>query len=65
VCGAELKVEGSQGRGDDTAANVVRVTYCKLGNWSSQVPVEIHPGFWGLGEACACAPIIIMWMEHK
>jgi len=49
ICGAEMRYEPKQGwLGDDTAANGLRVTYCMLDNWRSQIPnVLIHAGLWG------------------
>ena len=34
--GAELRFEDSQGGGDDTAANRLKLRYCRLDNWHSQ-----------------------------
>ena len=37
MCGAEVKSEDSQGKGDETAANGLNVTYCLIENWNEQV----------------------------
>jgi len=49
VCGAELRFDGSGG--DDTAANGLRVTWCRLGywngSWDDQTTGTIWNGDWG------------------
>lgn len=33
LCGAQLQVEGDQGKGDDTAVNGVNFIFCNRENW--------------------------------
>mmetsp|Transcript_27839 Transcript_27839/g.55766 ORF Transcript_27839/g.55766 Transcript_27839/m.55766 type:complete len:395 (+) Transcript_27839:95-1279(+) len=47
ACGAELRFEGRQGSGDDTAANGLRLMYCGLESWYLQEQQEVWGGFWG------------------
>eukprot|EP00957_Ditylum_brightwellii_P088043 6706686-Ditylum_brightwellii.AAC.1 len=47
ACGAQLRVEGSQAGGDDTAANGIKMMFCKSVDWSKQDTVSIHDGIWG------------------
>jgi len=47
ACGAELRFEGRQGGGDDTAANGLKLTYCGLKHWYIQELQEVSGGNWG------------------
>ena len=47
ACGAELRFEDSQGGGDDTAANGLKLKYCGLSDWYVQEEQEIWGGNWG------------------
>jgi len=47
ACGAQLRFEGNQGRGDDTAANGLQLTYCGLKNWYTQESRLIWGVNWG------------------
>lgn len=58
VCGAAIRSERSQGTGDDTAANGLRLTYCYVNDWDMQhSDVEIHPGRWGSWGAYKMCPV--------
>lgn len=37
ICGAEMRFEDKQGGGDDTAANGLKVIFCKPQDWKTQV----------------------------
>ncbi|XP_046893223.1 vitelline membrane outer layer protein 1 homolog [Hypomesus transpacificus] len=45
--GFSLRVEGTQGLGDDTALNGIRLICAKDGDMSTLPTVESHAGFWG------------------
>ena len=47
VCGAEMRIEGKQGWGDDTAANGLRFRYCHLEDWWKQTTATVYNGNWG------------------
>lgn len=47
ACGAELRFENSQGGGDDTAANGLKLKYCGLSDWYNQQEQTIWNGNWG------------------
>jgi len=52
-----VRFESIAGRGDDTAANGLKVTYCRLGNWETQKPnVLIHAGLWGTWRGIKMCP---------
>ncbi|KAM9309944.1 LOW QUALITY PROTEIN: vitelline membrane outer layer protein 1 homolog [Pholidichthys leucotaenia] len=45
--GFSIRVETSQGKGDDTALNGIRIICAKNGDRSLLFTVESHPGYWG------------------
>jgi hypothetical protein len=47
ACGATLRVEPPQGKGDDTAANGLKLVWCKSDNWDLQDEQSIFDGNWG------------------
>ena len=47
VCGAEIRYEGKQGWGDDTAANGLRFKYCHIDDWWQQTTATVYDGNWG------------------
>lgn len=47
ACGARVRFESHQGRGDDTAANGVRFVFCGAGDWQDQETLSIYDGRWG------------------
>jgi len=56
ACGAEMKFEDSVGGGDDTAANGVRLKFCRSNNWYSQVTETIYDGRWGKWKGMKMCP---------
>ena len=56
ACGANLRFEDSQGGGDDTAANGLKLKYCLISNWNSQKEVEVYPGIWGSWKGMKMCP---------
>ena len=46
-CGATLRVQSSQGDGDDTAANAIRLTYCNKFDWNTQLDANLNEGLYG------------------
>jgi len=46
ACGAQLRVEGKQGGGDDTGANGLNLEFCQISKDSEQ-KVSVGDGYWG------------------
>jgi len=56
ACGAELRFEDSQGGGDDTAANGLKLKYCGLSDWYNQQEQRIWNGNWGRWKGWSMCP---------
>jgi hypothetical protein len=56
ACGAEMRFEDSQGDGDDTAANGLKLVYCHLEAWYDQQTKTIFEGLWGEWKEVALCP---------
>ena len=46
ICGAQMRLEPPQGRGDDTATNGFVFYFCNNKNWNQQTSKQYN-GYWG------------------
>ena len=56
ACRAEIRFENSEGNGDDSAANGLKLTFCGLHEWRIQVVRQVYPGVWGQWKGMQMCP---------
>ena len=56
-CGAQIRFEKSQGDGDDTAGNGLKLMSCSASNWYLQTEKVIYEGSWGDWKGWVMCPI--------
>eukprot|EP00347_Sterkiella_histriomuscorum_P017434 403349384 len=57
ACGAALKSEPNQGSADDSAANGLRLIFCKIDDWKNQNLVTAIEGLWGTWAPTVMCPV--------